>query len=294
MKILYLGNFNNSNNNKAEESIKYALEDMGHEVVSFDEKDYTNEQLWSASKEADLFLFFKLGTSFGKTMEDVRELLSGIECIKVCWYWDKIWGNRYDYMNAIVPLSDFVFMTEGTFFRRMNLINVLELKQGLDKRSCYIGKKKKKFNFDIAFAGSIYGERANWANLMKNTYGGMFNVVNGVFDDDLNDLCASAKIFVAPRYPQDDFYWSNRIYQIVGRGGFMIHPKLHGLTKEFEDGKHVVFYKDEKDMVEKIDYYLEHPEERKKIAKAGMEYCKKNHTYHHALEKMFKLIKSGI
>ena len=39
MKILYLANFNNKNSDRTEAHIKYALEELGHEVIPVDESD---------------------------------------------------------------------------------------------------------------------------------------------------------------------------------------------------------------------------------------------------------------
>lgn len=294
MKIVYLGNYGNPYNNPAEESIERALKELGHKVIPFDEKKFDIEELIKAANQADLFMFFKAGTSFGVTLEQLANMLSRIYSIKVCWYWDKVWGERYDFMDVVIPLTDFVFMTDGSFYRRMNLINVFPLRQGLDVKDCYLAEKKKSYEFDIVFAGSVYGERAGWVQRLNRIYGQRFVVVQGVFDKELNHLCNSAKVFVSPKFPMDNFYWSNRVYQIVGRGGFLIHPRLEGLEKEFVDGKHLVFYDDFQDMIEKINYYLEHKEERDKIRKEGLLHCKRNFTYHHSLKEMFKIIKNSV
>lgn len=60
-----------------------------------------------------------------------------------------------------------------------------------------------------------------------------------------------------------------------------LETAIKGMQEDFEDGKHLVFYKfgDFDDLKSKIDYYLEHDDEREKIRLAGHEHVKANHTY---------------
>jgi spore maturation protein CgeB len=84
---------------------------------------------------------------------------------------------------------------------------------------------------------------------------------------------------IAPKYPQTNKYWSNRVYNTIGRGGFMIHPYCKDMLEEFEDGVNIVLYKNQKEMFEKIDYYLQNDEEREKIRIAGRDLVRSKYTY---------------
>ena len=85
-------------------------------------------------------------------------------------------------------------------------------------------------------------------------------------------------------------YWSDRIYETIGRGGFLIHPYIKGLEREFEDKKHLVFYEynNLSQLQELIDYYLEHEDEREKIRISGHEFVKNNYTYKNRWESVLK------
>jgi spore maturation protein CgeB len=71
------------------------------------------------------------------------------------------------------------------------------------------------------------------------------------------------------------------VYETVGRGGFIIHPKIEGLDEEFEDKKHLVFYdyQDFDQLDGLIDYYLKNDSERESIRIAGHELVKEKYTY---------------
>lgn len=68
-------------------------------------------------------------------------------------------------------------------------------------------------------------------------------------------------------------YWSNRIYEILGRGGFLLHPRTVGLDAEFRDGEHYAGYDcgDWTWLRERIDYWLTHADEREHIRRTGFE-----------------------
>jgi spore maturation protein CgeB len=63
------------------------------------------------------------------------------------------------------------------------------------------------------------------------------------------------------------------------------------LLRHFENGKDLVIFEGKDDLLRKADYYLEHEEERRKIAENG--YCKVKafHTYDHRLREMFDVLK---
>jgi spore maturation protein CgeB len=67
-----------------------------------------------------------------------------------------------------------------------------------------------------------------------------------------------------------------RILEIMACGGFVLTDRIPQLEKEL-DGC-VAFHNGGRDLTKKINYYLEHQDEREKIAKKGHEYFLKNGT----------------
>jgi len=84
-------------------------------------------------------------------------------------------------------------------------------------------------------------------------------------------------------FPDVDGAFSARAYRIIGSGGFFLTKRSLGIEDLFEDGKEIVLYDDDKDCLEKIEYYLEHEEEREAIAKAGMKKVQENYTFRHSV-----------
>jgi len=288
MKILYLGNFDNPYSDATEKHIRYALLQLGHEVEEVNEKNVNPDEL--VEKKCDLFLFHK----GGMPQEQLLDVLQTMTCKKAMWYFDKVWGDRLIWMDSVVPFIDYAFLTDESWVKRHNLKNTYVVRQGIGNENASLGKYNEKYANEIAFLGSVYGQRKPFVEALMMVYGDKFCVRNDIFGRKLYDFCASTKIIVAPKFPQDDFYWSSRVYMILGSGGFLIHPKLYGLQEEFEDGKHLVMYNSGKELGDKINYYLKHPKERKKIQMAGYQHCIKNYTYLDRVKLMMKIINEKV
>jgi glycosyltransferase involved in cell wall biosynthesis len=156
---------------------------------------------------------------------------------------------------------------------------------------------------EVIFVGSKtyhpeWPYRPKLINFLSQTYGARFNLygregLGTVRGQDLNNLYASTKVVVGdalcPEFVYPD-YWSDRIYETIGRGGFLIHPYIKGLEREFEDKKHLVFYEyNNLDQLQQlVDYYLEHDEEREKIRRSGHELVKANYTYKNRWQHILK------
>lgn len=81
-----------------------------------------------------------------------------------------------------------------------------------------------------------------------------------------------------------------RIFETLSTGSFLLTNWLPTLGELFEDGKHLVTYKTLDEMVEKAQYYLEHDDERQKIADAGHAEFVAKHTYKHRVETILSIV----
>jgi len=129
--------------------------------------------------------------------------------------------------------------------------------------------------YDLIFVGSLYYKSRR--ELITRTKAKVFRNVRGLA---LNKLFGQSKIVLGDTYPASGC-WSNRIYEAMGRGGFIIHRKVKGLydyVPQFEVGK-------EKEM---ITYYLEHEDEREELRKIQFKNCP---TYDDRVSELIKICK---
>jgi spore maturation protein CgeB len=83
---------------------------------------------------------------------------------------------------------------------------------------------------------------------------------------------------------------SLRAMDIMGAGGFLLSNYQPELVQYFKEGEEMAVYYDRNDLLYKVQYYLEHEEERKRIAENGRKRIEKDFTYSVQLGKMFKIV----
>lgn len=85
---------------------------------------------------------------------------------------------------------------------------------------------------------------------------------------------------------------SGRTFEIAGCGGFqLIDQERPNYKKHFEENKEIVSFSDLEDFKKKVDYYLAHDEERKKIGEAAQKRAYAEHTYKNRIEFLLKKCK---
>lgn len=86
-----------------------------------------------------------------------------------------------------------------------------------------------------------------------------------------NEMLNAAKIAIVFLSKINHDTYTRRCFEIPAVKTLMVAPYTEDIAAMFEDGKEVVLYRNEQEFVDKIIYYLEHDEERIKIANAGYE-----------------------
>ena len=81
---------------------------------------------------------------------------------------------------------------------------------------------------------------------------------------------------------------NERAFKIPAYGGFQISDDVACLRKYFKDGEEIIIAKDKNDWYEKVEYYINNPEERAKIARAGYDRVLRDHTYHNRVSEIIK------
>lgn len=81
-----------------------------------------------------------------------------------------------------------------------------------------------------------------------------------------------------------------RVFEIAACGGFQLCDPCKGLDACFDFESELPVYTSLRELREKVDHYLAHPEEREQIAAAARERALRDHTYEQRARRMLDLI----
>jgi len=81
-----------------------------------------------------------------------------------------------------------------------------------------------------------------------------------------------------------------RAVDIMSAGGFLLTNYQADLLRHFTPDEDFVYYNDLDDLTHKIQYYLEHDEERRRIAQNGQNKIRCHHSFKQHFEEIFRII----
>ena len=114
------------------------------------------------------------------------------------------------------------------------------------------------------------------------------------YDTQMPDMFYQSKVNINITLRSIQSGISLRCMDILGAGGFLLSNYQPELAEYFEDGKEVVMYHSRADLVEKVQYYLEHDAERMQIAANGQKKVFEQFSYEKAWEQMFQRINENM
>ena len=81
-----------------------------------------------------------------------------------------------------------------------------------------------------------------------------------------------------------------RVFEISGCREFLLTEYTDKLENYYVDGKEIAIFKNERELIQKIEYYLNEEKERTSIADAGYKRTMKEHTYEKRFRDIFNQI----
>lgn len=302
-RIAFLGNFNVDYTSETHHMNSLAA--LGHQVFKLQEGKQTSQQILSMAKQCQLFVWVHThgwGTPGSKPMRQVLAELKQLGIPTMSYHLDLWKGLKREVdmqKDEVWDIEHFFTVDKlmADWFNEQKAQGGKTtghyLPAGVYHKECQL-QPRTTWENDVIFVGargyhSEWPYRVTLLDWLTGNYKERFRHFGGeentrVRGQALNDLYAKTKIVIGDtlcidfKYP---YYYSDRIFETIGRGGFIIHPYIKGLDEIFEDKKHLVFYEYNNfgQLKELIDYYLTHDEEREAIRKAGHEHVKANHTY---------------
>jgi len=301
IRIGFIGNFTPSFS--TENDRKWSFEKLGYKVITYQESQTTFDRLMADLKNREFDILFYSHTH-GWNIPHLVEVFK--QCKNMGVPTVSVHLDRWAWLDRVVDVgreatwaTEYIFMADGSpeavaLYNRHNL-NWHFLKPGVVERECrMVSGDKLLYPHEIVFVGSYgyhpeYPGRPQLIDFLRETYGDRFAHYGGDADNlkrdikygtirgmDLNYLYATAKIVVGDScFGGRPNYWSDRVPETCGRGGFLLHPKTEG-----QDIPHESYIAgDLQDLKRQIDYYVENEEEREVKRKNCFEHVKKHDTY---------------
>lgn len=308
MKVAFLGNFRVPYTSE-NDYLWTMRERLGFDVVTLQEGEATADIVEAAATFADVFFWVHTHGWETPGMGAVLDRLDARGVMTAGYHLDLYMG-----LQRWQGYADHDYFRVRHFFTVDKLMadwlgantptRGYFLRPGVVERDCY--REPVDITRDVVFVGCKHyhpewpyrGQLVDW---LAQTYGERFEhwgpqgkgLVRGA---ELNRLYASTKIVVGDTlcpgfdYP---YYQSDRAYETLGRGGFLVHPRIEGM--ELEDGNHLALYdyQDFAGLKATIDHYLVADDERETIRARGHNKVKAQCTYTDRLRSLFDALEAA-
>ena len=137
---------------------------------------------------------------------------------------------------------------------------------------------KARRDLDVSFVGSVarYPDRKLAVGLLAASgidiyqAGGDAEVPLSI--EDYAEVLRRSRItlnFSRPVFDEPNFQCKGRVWEATHCGAMLMEQENPETARWLEDGKHYVGFADERDLIEKTEYYLAHEDERASIAATG-------------------------
>lgn len=305
MNIGFVGNF--IPKHSTENDRKWSFEQLGHNVITFQENETSPQMLVDKMPELDV-LFYSHTHDPSYIIPRLKEVfehykLHGVPTVSV--HLDRWLGlNRVkDMGNEATWFTEYIFMADGSPEAAAKYDSLglkwFYLKPGVVQRDCYMAQPDPiAYPHEIVFVGSKgyhpeYKFRPQLIDFLHKTYGKRFghygnDGIKPIRGHELNVLYATAKIAVGDScFAGTANYVSDRYYETRGRGGFLIHPEIEGVDNM---GVSKYLPGDLDSLKWCIDHWIQRNDAREEMRKAGHHWVKENETYTNRAQEMLGII----
>jgi spore maturation protein CgeB len=159
----------------------------------------------------------------------------------------------------------------------------------------YANRKKLLENL-VDFNLGIWGP--GWETLPSSSPLKKFVRAGHTRPDEWIKIYSASKIVLCIHYHDPSgkipcYQASPRVYETLACGAFLIVDGQRDLFQLFKPGEDLVVFRDEKELRMMVKYYLEHPEESKRIAAKGREKVLESHTYRERVKTILRIIREN-
>jgi hypothetical protein len=225
----------------------------------------------------------------------------------VFWYFDPQPNSQVLALGRLVDRMCITYLAQVEFYRQAGISRVQFLPQGVDPYrdtpadfafpwercdTSFIGSGQYPHRHEllraVAAVSRLHIRGPGWENAPSD-----LPVISGpVYGRRLARVIHGAAISLgASAHPEQDAdraSASNRMWKILGCGGFYLGKHVPDIDCFAADRVHCAWYRTPNEAAELTRHYLADTEERNRIARAGRAHALAHHTYAHRLELLLR------
>jgi len=303
MKIVYIGN--HLPEHSTETHVAQAFEDVGVEVVRIQENVPWQWETIQDHRDAAFVLWTR--TWDMPHMRPGRERIRQLGLPLVGYHLDRWWGLKREHEIREHPFftADLLITADGGHDEQWKEAGILHrwLPPAVSRFECVPARKSIDYYAEVAFVGSWRNYHAEWTHrrelvsFLFSKFGHKFRAFPSegqpaIRGEELRKLYATTLVNVGDSclIGGATRYISDRVPETLGRGGFLIHPRVKGIVGDagagkeahvYVEGQHLATWDfgDWRDLERQIRFYLNEPEARREIASVGKLHVLAHHTY---------------
>lgn len=240
-----------------------------------------------------------------------------------------VWYSDDPYYSDITRITsihyDYVFTNELScveFYQMQGCKQVYHLPLAVDLKVFCPQRVHTGYFSDVCFIGSAYWHRVGffdriapylarrnvkifgwWWDRLKQ-YSKLSHLIRTEWlsPEETAKYYNGAKIVInLHRSPHDESFNKNstrvkalstnpRTFEICGSGAFQLTDARQDLANLYGPGQELVTYSSAEELIQKIEYYLQHDEEREELARKGLQRTLRDHTFDHRVAVMLSVL----
>jgi len=247
--------------------------------------------------EPDAVILGRHATLLG--VDRIKKLIRGR--YSAFWYFDLRIPPIQDVLT-LGRLVDAMFVTylpTVETYQSLGVPNVMHLPQGMDPEIDRPAERiPRRFRCEVAFIGGNSPHRNTVLRAMASAYDLQIRgpgwrkaqsdlpVKGGpIYGKGYAQAVGGAVISLGahslPDQASQTASASNRMWKVMGCGGFYLGEWVQGIEALGADRVHCAWYRSLEEGIELVRHFLDRPEERRKVAEAGRRHALEHHTYAH-------------
>ena len=276
------------------------LERLGHQVIHFESWDRSgyrdladmNQRLLQVvdAEQPDVMLVVQ--TNYEIWLETLYAIKLRGTVATLCWTTDDSFKYRQvsRFLGPAFHAMTTTYPDKVADYHRDGISQVLltkwaaaspNLRQPLPAAAC---------RYKVSFVGAAHGNRKQRVARLRargieiDCFG--YGWPNGpVAAEEIPEIMRHSAISLNFANSYGENQVKARTFEVPGAGSFLLTERAPFLEQCYVPGKEIEVFDDDRELVKKIHYYLDHPAERDAITQAGYERTCREHTYESRLQE---------